>query len=150
MKRARKEHAIRDTGEKGAVVVELALMLPLLVALLVTIVDMGLLLREHQIVENAAREGARLSSLPKNQVAPWNPDAAMSTVQERVVDYLAEEGITIDVTAVQLDQGHPVVVGGQTLTASAVTVTYQRTPLIGFVTSAPVTLSARAIFRNLY
>lgn len=136
--------------EKGAVAVELALMLPILVAFFVVIVDLGLFLREHQIIENAAREGARLSALPRNQVASWNPDASLATVQQRVVDYLAEEGITIDPSAVDVNQSFPVVVAGQTPTASVVTVTYQRTPLSGFFSSDPVPLSARAVFRNLY
>jgi len=139
--------------ERGAVIVELALILPFLVILLLGIMDMGLILREHQLVQNAAREGARLSILPQNQVAPFNPSASLSTIKQRVVDYMAQSNITITTAQVQIDQAHPITVGSITEYGSKVTVTYTRSlffPAAGYLPFGSVSLSGTATFRNLY
>lgn len=47
------------TKETGAVAVEFALILPLLLVLLFGIVEFGLLLYNQQVITNASREGAR-------------------------------------------------------------------------------------------
>src|SRR5215470_6450431 len=134
-------------GERGAVIVELALILPFLVILLLGIMDMGMLLREHQLVQNAAREGARLSILPQNQVAPFNPSASLSTIKQRVVDYMAQSNITITTAQVQIDQAHPITVGSITEYGSKVTVTYTRSlffPAAGYLPFGSVSLSGTA------
>jgi len=46
-------------NQKGAAVVEFALILPLFLALLFGIIEFGLLLFNQQIITNACREGAR-------------------------------------------------------------------------------------------
>jgi Flp pilus assembly protein TadG len=138
------------TGQKGVVAVELALMLPILLLFLAVTVDLGLLMREHQILQNAAREGARMSSLPRNQVGPWNPAADLDTIRQRVVDYLAEEGITISTADVDVVQDRLINLAATSVTASEVSVSYARDPLIGFVLPGPVTLSGEAVFKNLY
>jgi len=46
-------------GQKGAAVVEFAIILPLLVTLVFGIIDVGLLLYNKQVITNASREGAR-------------------------------------------------------------------------------------------
>ena len=48
--------------------VELALAIPLLTILLLTLADLGLLIREHQIIQTAVREGARFSALSENRL----------------------------------------------------------------------------------
>ncbi len=50
--------------ERGAALVELALSLPLLLVVIGGIVDFGFLFQRYEVVTNAAREGARLASLP--------------------------------------------------------------------------------------
>jgi len=55
---------LRRSGERGAELVEFALCLPLLLVVFGGIVDFGLLLQRHQVLSNAAREGARLAILP--------------------------------------------------------------------------------------
>ena len=52
------------TSERGAELVEFALALPLLLVVFGGIVDFGLMLQRHQVLSNAAREGARLAVLP--------------------------------------------------------------------------------------
>jgi len=135
--------------------VELAIVMPFLALLFLTIVDLGLVIREHQVVQNAAREGARYSILPKSWIDPRNPLATQSQITTRVTDYLTQEGIPIGNVSITVDQGHPIGVGGGlTVTATQVTVTYTRSLLIpgiqlwGLPTT--LTLSGNAIFRNLY
>lgn len=50
-------------GERGAVMAEFALVLPLLVILVVGIAEFGIAFNRAQAVEAAAREGGRLASL---------------------------------------------------------------------------------------
>jgi Flp pilus assembly protein TadG len=141
------------SGEHGAVLVELALVAPLLVLLLITFADLGLVLREYQILQNAAREGARLSVNPPNWVDWRNPEASYAVIQRRVVDYLGQERIPVDAASVTVTQSRPVVVNGLTLYSSQVTVTYERrllVPGLGVLPSPTVTLTANAVFRNLY
>jgi Flp pilus assembly protein TadG len=52
------------SGERGAELVEFALVLPLLLVVFGGIIDFGLMLQRHQVLSNAAREGARLAVLP--------------------------------------------------------------------------------------
>lgn len=140
--------------QRGAVVVELALMLPFLVLIFLVVADLGLVLREHQILENAAREGARFSSLQKNWVDAGNPGATLATIQQFVVDYCAGEGITIDVGDVNVDQDASFVVSsGTTVDASEVTVSVDRElflPSTLFFGSTTVNLTGKAMMRNFY
>lgn len=143
----------RRHSQRGAVIVELALMLPLYAALLVVIIDLGLVLREYQILQNAAREGARYSVHPPNWIDPRNPGATAGAIQARVVEYLQQEGITVPAANVSVTQAAPIVVGGLTLRASRIDVTYQRNllvPAAGLLPTPNVTLTATAVFRNLY
>ena len=133
--------------------VELAIVLPLLALLLLAVIDLGIVIREHQILQNAAREGARFSSLPKNWISPINPGASEALIKQRVVDYLAQENITVNAADITIDQLYPIPVGGLTLRGSRITVTYNRpllfagAPLLPF---AQVTLAGQSVFRNLY
>jgi hypothetical protein len=51
-------------GEEGAALIEFALTLPLLLLIIGGICDFGLLLQRYAVLSNAAREGARMGSLP--------------------------------------------------------------------------------------
>lgn len=51
-------------SERGAELIEFALILPLLLAMLAGIVDFGRMFQRMEVATNAAREGARLASLP--------------------------------------------------------------------------------------
>jgi Flp pilus assembly protein TadG len=48
--------------EKGSVVVEMAIALPLLLLIVAGIIDLGLLFWEKEVMTNAAREGARAAA----------------------------------------------------------------------------------------
>src|SRR5436190_23563019 len=99
----RRVHSSRSYQyQRGVAVVELAMVLPLLTVLLIGIVNLGLVVREFQILQNAAREGAHYSSLFGNEIAAAFPAgdvtaqaAIRGKIQDQVVKYLAQEGIAI-------------------------------------------------------
>jgi Flp pilus assembly protein TadG len=153
--------------------VELALVLPLLALLLLGIIDLGLVTREHQVLQNAAREGARFSALPQNQIDDSNPTATAAKIRDRVITYLSQENITVSAVActedlpagskkwtcgvIKIDQKSPITttIGGVTYTdyGSAVSVTYPRSLLIpgtGYLPFTSVNLTGNSVFRNLY
>src|SRR5213594_3801313 len=143
----------RKSAQSGTVLVEFAIVLPLMVTMFLIIVDLGFVLREHQILQNAAREGARVSALPANWINPVNPAAKADTIKQVVVAYMAQENITVNTSQITVNQQYPIKVGALTVSGSQVIVTYVR-PL--FITETPllptpqVTLTGQAIFRNLY
>ena len=158
------------TGERGAIIIELALIMPLLVIIFAIIIDLGLVVREHQIIQNAAREGARFSSLPQNCIA-CRPVLCSSCVgvcgatncktqadvlaeiQNRVISYLAQEGITITAGDITISQSQVITINGVNSTASEITISYDRTLLLNGAPLLPggdVTLSGRATFMNLF
>lgn len=73
-------------GERGAELVEFALMLPILLVIVAGLWDFGRAYRTYQAITNAAREGARLAVVPAgiNQT---------SAVQNRVKDYLTKSNL---------------------------------------------------------
>ena len=50
--------------ERGAALVEFAMVLPLLLVVIAGIVDFGFAFQRYEVITNAAREGARLATLP--------------------------------------------------------------------------------------
>src|SRR5262245_4482065 len=107
--------------ERGAALVEMVMILPVLTILFLGIVQFGLVLREHQIVQNAAREGARLSMMPQYSVSQWtgsgtSPD---TTIKNLVVQYMSQENITIATTDVTVNQNYSITLSdGTKVTAS--------------------------------
>ncbi len=133
--------------------VEFALMLPLLALIVVVIVDLGWVLRETQILENAAREGARYSAIDINQVGAIHPNATIAQIKQVVINYCAQENITVAAGDITVDQNFQMPVGGFNVTGSEVTITYQRQFLLpgtGLLPSGQMTLVGRAVIRNLY
>ena len=73
-------------SERGAELVEFALALPLLLVVFGGIIDFGLLLQRHQVLSNAAREGARLAILPGYTCATDVVPRVQAYVREGVGD----------------------------------------------------------------
>jgi len=71
-------------SQRGAAVVEFALVLPLLLMILVGIVEFGLLFYNKQVLTNASREGARAGI------------ARVTDIQGIVVDYCQDRLISFD------------------------------------------------------
>jgi Flp pilus assembly protein TadG len=150
-------HKSSRNNQKGAVAVEFVVMLPFLVLLLCGIVDFGLLIREHQLLGNAAREGARFSSLPRNQILlagdATQQAAVLAGIEDRVKAYLQQETNSIppgSVTVV-VSQTETVNLGnGTSISASKVNVSYSHPLLLANGRLGPATVRATAIFPNLY
>ena len=142
----------------GTALIEMALVLPLLTLLLIGIINMGLVIREHQVLQNAAREGARYSTLQGNRIDEAGDATAqalvLTKIKTRVQRYLAQEHITIALSDVTINQNYKYAVDGSSnVTGSQVTVSYSRSMLVassGLWPFGPVTLTGEAMFRNLY
>jgi len=78
-------------GEAGQALVEVAIALPILLALLVGIFEFARAYNVQQVITNAAREGARLGVLPSTTEAE---------AKQRATDRLAEANIAGAVTSV--------------------------------------------------
>jgi len=74
----------RAGGDRGAELIELAIVLPILLVVFAAIVDFGFLFQRYEVLTNAAREGARVGVLPGYCAAD---------VQSRVNDYLNTSGV---------------------------------------------------------
>ena len=117
------------SNSRGSIVVELALAVPLLAVLLLTIADLGLLIREHQILKTPMREGARFSAMAENRVdLSQDPAVTRYRIKQRVIDYL--EGFSIVSDDITIDQDYLMTTGGIVVVGSELVVTYNRTLLI--------------------
>ena len=117
-------------GERGAALVEFALAVPLLLVVIAGIVDFGFVFQRYEVITNAAREGARMASLPGYEE---------DDVKTHVRAYVAQGLSMTDTTSVMPTSGTPegVVVAYQDLTISGkavptavVTVNYQHNFLL--------------------
>lgn len=72
----------RERGDGGQAAVELALVLPLVVVLLLSLVQLGLLVRDQILVVHAAREAAREAAVDPAPEAPRKAAVASSTLAE--------------------------------------------------------------------
>jgi Flp pilus assembly protein TadG len=107
----------RWRSEKGAQLVEFALVLPLLLFIVLGIAEFGIVFQRYEVITNAAREGARLGVLPGYSDAD---------VQTRVRAYLTAARVpwtatnpTITRTTVTIP-----IAGQPSITTRQVTVTY--------------------------
>ena len=139
----------RLSSERGAELIEFALVFPVLLMVVLGIVDFGFLFQRMEVVTNAAREGARIAVLP---------GYATADVQARVQNYVQTGGVpttagnpVISVTDVSIPTG----AGGPNLTGKRVQVTFTHSyifigPVAGWFggsfTTVPV--SAVSIMRD--
>jgi len=107
----------RLLGERGAELIEFALVFPLLLAVVLGIIDFGFLFRNYEVVVNAAREGARVSILE----GYTTPD-----VQARVAQYITAGGLPGTPTTTRIAP-YGVNVGGVCITLTGAQVTYDHT-----------------------
>ena len=88
----------RRTGERGSELIEFAIVFPLLMMVILGCVDFAFVFHRQQVVTNAAREGARLGTLP---------GYGQTDIENRVNAFLQAGGVPT--TA-----GNPVIVVDQT------------------------------------
>jgi Flp pilus assembly protein TadG len=79
----------RVTSERGAEIIELALVAPIFALLIAAMFDFGFLFRNWELVTNAAREGARVGVLPD-----YACDGSTADIQQRVDKYMAGAGMS--------------------------------------------------------
>lgn len=133
-------------SERGAELIEFAIVLPLLLLVFVAIVDFGLLFQRYVVLTNAAVEGARVAVLPLYTKA----DA-----EDRVREYALNGGIPNTVTPTVTDINLPGV-GGGTWPGIEVEVTNVYTysyigpilAIFGGSFAGDVTLTARSTMRS--
>jgi Flp pilus assembly protein TadG len=137
--------AARWRSERGAELIEFALVMPILMLLIAGIFDFGMMFRTYETVTNAAREGARVGVLPGYE--------ADVNVEDRVDAYMASSGLTGAYT-VDVDDVPVVIAGAGTFTARAVRVNYTyQFAILGGVGSffggnfTTVPLAARSVMR---
>ncbi len=75
------------TRQRGTQIVELALCLPLLLFLLLLSIEGAAVVRAHQVMTNAAREGARAATLKQNEV--MLEDSTQTFISDTVTCYMA-------------------------------------------------------------
>jgi Flp pilus assembly protein TadG len=159
----------RRRRERGTQIAELALVLPLLAFLALVVSEGASFVRVHQVLNNAAREGARLSSLQENSPL-YGGD--INQLIARVQYYAYCNGVNLQggsfacvspptslVTcqnpSVTIDQNVIAPAAPQNLTMSSVTVQcgYPLTylpKLPWFSVPKTISLTGSAQFRNLY
>lgn len=136
----------KSRRQRGAVLMEFALTLPLLVLIMMVVLEGSRLIRTHQVLNNAAREGARLSVQTEN--------ASTTDVTNEVIAYASQNGISVPGGNVTVNQTFSIpTASGVAIQASKVTVTYTYTvQYLGVFTwlGVPKTysLTGQAVFRN--
>ncbi len=100
--------------ERGSELIELAIVLPILLLIVAAIMDFGFLFQRYEVITNAAREGARLGTLPGYSDAD---------IQSRVNNYLVSSGLSAAPTPAVVTRPS-VAVGGSTVGMVSVTVAY--------------------------
>jgi Flp pilus assembly protein TadG len=138
----------RKQNERGVAMMEFALLLPFLVLIVMLVVEGSRMIRTHQVLNNAAREGARLSILPENK-------GNKADIVTEVVNYANLNGVTISSTDVTINQAATINNGGVLMSASTVTVTHSYA--MNYVSvfawlgvPSSYTLQGSAEFRNFY
>ena len=124
--------AQRD-GERGASAVEFAILLPLLVLLVFGIIQVSLVWNRSQGLHAAAREGARLASLPYSTT---------NDVKTRVTDAL--QGVPLENPPTITVSRSCANASGQTVTVNVSAATKLDIPLWG---TQPITLHGKGKFR---
>ena len=92
--------AKKPNAERGVVIVEAALTLPLLFIFLFGLMEVSLLISVQQALTNAAREGARARVTPYSQTS-YLADAFV--VKDTVCTFLTAASVTCDPTTVACD-----------------------------------------------
>jgi Flp pilus assembly protein TadG len=125
----------RFGSERGAEMVEFALIAPLLLLIIGGIADFGFLFQSFEVTTNAAREGARVAILPGYD-ADADDDGQPDAVVARVNQYLQTSNLlgahTTNVATETID------LGGAAVDVVRVTVTYTQPmwiigPIVGMM-----------------
>ena len=123
----------RERSQAGSAVVEFALVLPLVLVVALSLVQVGLLVRDRLLIEAVARAGARAAAVEADE------DAVRSAALAAAPDL--DPTLTSVEIARQGTQGDPV-------TVSVVYDEVVRVPLIGWLFRSSIKLDATATDRQ--
>ena len=103
---------MKRKSERGAVIVEFAMILPLLVILLIGIMDMSMLLYNKAVITNASREGCRVGIVSQDRTNTAAIDAQITAVvntycQNHMVSFFTNNPVTTVTWPAQTTFGHP-------------------------------------------
>lgn len=142
---------MRRRSERGAALVEFAIVLPLLMTLIFGVIEFGSLYNENLEVRSAAREGSRLAAVDNGCVPPA-PAACSAPGSAQLTDLkaatqaratgLATTAVNVSVTYPQT-AGHPQV--GDNVTVCVNYTFHTATGLFPFLDG--ITLHSRSVFR---
>jgi Flp pilus assembly protein TadG len=148
-------------SERGTQLLELALVLPLLLFMAMLVSEGSDFIRVHQVLNNAAREGAKFSSMLENDCnQATTPANCVTAITNVVVQYASNNNVTIanPGTNVVVNQAADWVVPTGTTAGfytSKVTVSYSY-PIVylkiapGFTIPDSILLVGSSEFRNFY
>jgi Flp pilus assembly protein TadG len=165
-------------GREGSQLVELAIVLPLLAAMIVGIFDFGEAYNLKQKLNNTAREGARFAAGQNSGISLKTSDVA--AVGEVVNSYLQAAGLTqctfgapaaagtvytftatgtgCGAASLKIERNFIIVVGTNTVAGTRVTLKYPFTWRVGNIMklllpsstlTLPITLSSDAVMQNI-
>ena len=99
----------RGRREKGSIIMELALAMPLFLFLIAGALDLGMLVYEKHVITNASREGARAATKATDTGTSVAPQLTQTQVKQIVQNYL-------DQFAIKGLDGSPLVLDSSTFT----------------------------------
>src|SRR3972149_2310192 len=91
----------RRANRRGAVAVEFAVVAPILLAVLFGLIELGRAFEMQNLLEVAAREGARFASMDRDGMLEPDENANDKLIQD-VKNYLATNGISQDDITVEI------------------------------------------------
>lgn len=97
----------RLRSERGAVVVEFALLLPVLLMIVVGTIEFGRVYSQFQVFSGAAREGARCAAV---QATPFRDCEVQDRIDSGATPYEPAEDATVSLTCDDTTIGDPVTV----------------------------------------
>jgi Flp pilus assembly protein TadG len=103
MKRLRR----RTRGERGAVAVEFALILPALLLIVVGTIEFGRVYSQFQVFNGAAREGARCAAV---QSTPFRDCIIQDRIDQAASPYEVDAPASVSTACTDLTVGDPVTV----------------------------------------
>jgi len=106
----------RLRSERGAEIIEMALVTPIFLIIIAAMFDFGFLFRNWEVATNAAREGARIGLLPA-----YKCDGSTADVKDRVDAYMASAGFNAAAYVVK-QTNKPVATAAGTFNACVVSV----------------------------
>jgi Flp pilus assembly protein TadG len=140
----------RTGSERGAEIIEFALVTPIFALLIAAMFDFGFLFRNWELMSNAAREGARVGILPS-----YACDGSTTDIQARVEAYMAASGVS-DTDSFDVSMSNAAVTtAAGTFNACVVTIQmFQPLPNLGVIGAlfdssfTSVSLKSQAVMRT--